>query len=991
MARNTRRCRNANHKLTLIASFLPALCASTGVVAAEATTAAEATVAAATASTATTSNQLGEIVVTGIRASLEKSLEIKKNAAVVLDSINATELGRFPDADVADSLSHITGISISRTTGGEGQYVSIRGLGPQYNLVTLNNRLLATDDDGRDLAFDVLPADVISGADVLKSSQASAIEGSIGGTVNLRSAHPFDSPGLHSSIRAERNYNEMSHYGGDKLSAFVSDTNGDRTLGVLVGAVWSNTKTRTDALNYNTYDANNPGVWPLSGPTSQPVVAQCCISFGSVIDTKRREALSGIVEWKPTDDLHFALDGLLTRLHDPQVAYDQAYFPDFNYDANGNPEWSNVVVHNGLITSFTGNNFTPEVVNQTIDRVVTTSLIGLNGSWKANDKLSFTADLYRSRADKPEGGNDAFVTAGLVSPTPYNQNIITWSDNNNALPNIAVNGGPGSYSLPNGQSYAAALASGALNDNNKWSTHYIGLNGYSIHDTVTGATLDGTFKFDAGILNQLLFGVTETRREKTRDDISNDWTGGSSQYNFYTTPAGQPITFGSLGANVISTIHLPNYMQGSGGSFPTTVAVFNVQSLLNALKALNGTPFTTVGGTQSVYNLSNTLPQFNAVNSYAVKEDTTAAYLEAAFSGTGWSGADWSGNVGVRIVRTTTRASTAVDNIESVTILDTSVPTNPAAVVYSNPTPTSASGSYTLPLPSLNFSYWIDKTLQLRFGAAETVSRPELNQLAPTRTDNSVNRVYQIVYAGNSQVKPVRSYQADLSLEWYFQPKSALTVALFGKKIKDFITNGVTYNVDLGVKGYFNGSTTAVPVLYSVVQPINGDKGQVEGVEIGFQHFLPSGFGVHAQFTHNWSKEYLQGVFVGPLEGISPSTASLGLIYETGPISSSVTWDYASSFIANSQTEIPGWSATTASLSWVTAQVSYEFFTGFKVYLEGKNLANAITKTYLNGRSDAIWSSGTTGVGTSSGTSSSVGQGYSASGRTYNLGVSYRF
>src|ERR1700733_484650 len=142
-------------------------------------------------------SQLEEMVVTGLRASLEKSLDIKKNATVVLDSINAEELGRFPDADVADSLEHLPGITISRTTGGEGQKVSVRGFGPQYNIVTLNNRILATDDDARDLAFDVLPSEVISGADVLKTSEASALEGSIGGTVNLRTPSPFDNMGFH--------------------------------------------------------------------------------------------------------------------------------------------------------------------------------------------------------------------------------------------------------------------------------------------------------------------------------------------------------------------------------------------------------------------------------------------------------------------------------------------------------------------------------------------------------------------------------------------------------------------------------------------------------------------------------------------------------------------------------------------------------------------------------------------------------------------------
>ena len=168
---------------------------------------------------------------------MSKSLEIKKNADIVLDSINALELGRFPDDDVADSLRHITGVTITRTTGGEGQYVADPRPGPQYNIVTLNNRIVATDDDGRALAFDILPADVISGADVLKSSQASALEGSIGGTVNMRSARPFDNPGLHAAARIEGNYNDMSEFYGKKASAFISDTNSAGTWGCSLGAV----------------------------------------------------------------------------------------------------------------------------------------------------------------------------------------------------------------------------------------------------------------------------------------------------------------------------------------------------------------------------------------------------------------------------------------------------------------------------------------------------------------------------------------------------------------------------------------------------------------------------------------------------------------------------------------------------------------------------------------------------------------------------------
>jgi TonB-dependent receptor len=918
--------------------------------------------------------QLEEVVVTtGLRESLGKSLELKQSSEIVLDSINALELGRFPDDDVADSLRHITGVQITRTTGGDGQYVGIRGLGQQYNIVTLNNRIVATDDDGRALAFDILPADVISGADVLKSSQASALEGSIGGTVNMRSAHPFDNPGLHTAVRVEGNYNDMSEYYGKKASAFVSDTTSDRQFGALLGVVFADQKTRTDSVDYNTYDPNNPGVWPLDG--SQPVVAQCCISFGSVVDEKKRTSVSGAFEWRPTDTLHLTVDGLYSRLNDPQVQYSQAYYPAFNYDANGNPEWSNVVVTNGLITSFDANTFTPEVVNHTINRQVTTSLFGLNGSWQATSNFSLAADVYRSKANRPEGGTDAFVTAGLESSTPYNQNTISWHNNAGGLPSISV-------TLPDGSDYATALASGAL-DNNHWSAHYTGLNGNSIHDEVTGATLDGKLKMEnAGPLVELRFGLAQTWRKKERADIDNDWTGGSSQYDFYTTPDGaNPITFGSLGANVISTTTFPNYMQHSGGVFPHTIAVFNVQSLLNALKSLDGQPNLYVPGAPN-FDFAATLPQFNAVNSYKVREDTTAGYFEAAFAGE-----QWSGNAGLRVVHTRTSASTAVNEIQTVTIANTSNPTDPAFVQYSDATPTTSTGSYTEVLPSLNFMYRIRHDMQMRFGASETITRPLLSQLAPTRTDDSLNRDYRVSYSGNSELKPIKAYGADLSFEWYYQPKSALTLAVFGKYIKDFITDQVLLNQDIGVQGFFNGSTTPVPVLYSIVQPINGDKGYVEGVEFGFQHLLDNGFGIHGQYTRTFSKAYVAGVNVGQLEGVSPSSGSAGVLYEKGRISANINWDYDGGYVKQTSTEVPDLKAYQRSFSWVTAQVSYELLEGLKLYFEGKNLTNAIARTYLGNRSDAVWAFGSP----SAGTGSDADEGYAAYGRSYTLGASYRF
>ncbi len=919
-----------------------------------------------------------DIIVTGIRGSLDKSLRIKRDSAVVVDSINATELGRFPDSDVADSLQHITGITINRTTGGEGQYVSVRGLGSQYNITTLNDRVLATDDDGRDFAFDILPSDVISGADVLKSPEASALEGSIGGTVNLRSARPFDHPGFHAVVRGEGNWNDMSHDGGFKTSGFISDTNSAGTLGFLVGAVYSDTKFRTDSLNYATYDPDNPGVWPP--PTSdgtvpagaKPVVGLCCIQFGSVVDRKKRIAITGALEWKPTDTLHIVADGMFTRLHDPQVAYNQSYYPDFSYDQNGNPEWSNVTTTDGVITKFTGTNFTPEVVNQTIDRVVNTYLFGLNGTWDATPRLTLRGDAYRSHASRPEGGNDAFVTAGLVSPTPYNQNIINYSANPNAMPNISV-------TLPDGSDYATDLASGALDNQALWSTHYVGLSGYSIKDTVTGAKLDASYSFE-GILKHIDFGVNYLTRSKSRRDISNDWTGGSNQYSsLYNTLDGQPgpITFASMGANVISTFNFPNYFAGAGGSFPHTQVLLNIPALLAGLKTLDGTPNYTSGS--GTYLFANTLPQFNAVNSYVVREKTWSGYAQATLGGPRWSG-----NIGVRVVHTTTNAATAVDNILSVTVADTANPTNAGVVDYSDPTALVARGSYTLALPSANINYHITDRLQLRTAIAKVMSRPDLNQLAPTETDNAINQQYTITYAGNAALKPITAWQADASLEWYYHPDDMLSVALFGKKLRNDITTVQLNNVDIGAIGCFDGNACA-PLPFSVIEPINGDTATIYGVELSWQHMLTGGFGIRAQFTHTWSKTKIDGVSAGPEEGVSPTTFSINPFYEHGPISVSVSWDHTSSFVYATFTEVTGWSAYAKAYDWVTASASYNITKALKVYVEGKNLTNAIERTYLNKNPYAIWASGTTG------TSSSVGAGYTAYGRTLTAGVRVAF
>jgi len=961
--------------------------------------------------------KLQEVVVIGLRANLEKEIEAKKLAPVVMDSIDSTELGRFPDDDVADSLSHLPGITIERTTGGEGISISVRGLGTGYNIVTLNNRILASDDDGRDLAFDVLPAELISGADVLKSPQASAVEGSIGGTVDLHTPSAFDNPGLHAGAHAEGDYNDMSYLHGSKYSLFVEDTLADNTIGFVLGGVRSDANIRTDSLNAYNQNIYGPASYPyppdpslVPPPGSTLLTATpCCITFGSIFDNKKRDALSGSLEWRPSETFSIKADGLWTHLNDPQIGYNESYY--FPANPDGTPWENNAVVKNGVISAVTVDEFQPEMVNNTVNRQVTTYEFGLNARWKPLDRLTFDIDAYRSTASRPEGGQDTFVTAGLVNDQPVAEDILNFADVPNSLPYLNVVIPPsqlGVSACPKGTasttnagycSYTALMNAGLLNNNDYWSTHYVGLNGYSVHDAINGITLDGAWDVNRGFFDRLQFGTGYTSRDKSREDISNDWTNGSGQYGTLYQTAGCPIqcspySFGSQGFNVISMVHIPNFMQGAGGSYPLILPQLNVAQLLAFLQSLNGKPnpqacTSSAPSSCAPFDFALTLPQENPYNSYQVTEKTLTGYMQADFAASRWSG-----NIGVRVVHTTTTADTAsaVPDALWTPALNSTVQT--WTVLYGSSQPIGANGSYTMALPSANLAYWLlPRELQVRVALAETMSRPDLDQLAPTSTNNAINGQPQLFYNGTAGLKPVKAEQADLSIEWYYGPHAALTAAVFAKKITDDIYTAVESNVNLGTQQYVGGPPGTVPgtpFLWTVTEPANGAESTYSGVELTWQHIMDNGFGARMQFTATRTRSYDQyGNFVGSINAAPPTTFSIGLLYEKGPWAADVNWDHQSSYeVACSQcTEVPGWPAISDSFDWVTASLHYHFGHGFEVYTEGKNLTNAMARSYLNGNPLLPWAPGQS-VGQSE---SGTGIGYSAYGRTYVLGVAYHY
>jgi TonB-dependent receptor len=941
------------HRLSLVAlAAMGISCHATGhaQAAAPAAAASQPAPAASTPRRDVPESDVAQVVVTGTRASLERAMAIKRDAAVVQDSITATELGRFPDDNVADSLAHITGVSISRTAGGEGQYVSVRGLGPEYTLTTFNGRILGTDGAGRDFAFDVLPSDIINGADVVKSTQASLVEGGIGGLINLRSASPFDQKGQHGILRLEGDHNTMTTLNGRKLSATYSNTFGE-TLGVLVGMVYSQRHERTDeagndggwernpitdpAANWaygNTWggniDPNNDGVLD---PDEEGLIGVGQTRVGSIYQNAKRIALSGKVEWRPNADLKVVADGIWTKLDAPQKGYMQSFYPLYSPG-----RWDDMVIKNGVVTSFTMANpdpelrMNPELLNKTSDRIVNTGLYGLNAEWHATPDLLLTTDVYTSTSSRHSGGHDSYAVLRMNQP---NTTQITL--NGGQVPDISVNFDDGrtlSNGLANGQFTAA-----------DFNTHYFELSGDNVDDRILGASEAAVLQIDKFHVDQLKFGVSLTSRKKTRKLVDNDFNNGA---NYFSDQ--QAINLAALGGNILNrSFTPPNFMQGVGGNFPRTFLGFDIDAYVKQLQAYNG--HTMNDG--STFDYANAAPAWDPLQSYRVTERTTAGWLEADLSGESWSA-----DVGVRLIHT---ATTALAYNADITGLTEFNPFN-YAVEYGPVTPLTQDGDYTYALPAGNFTWHISKPLQLRLGAAKTMARPSVDKLAPSSTTQSVSYGdFTEVFGGNAKLKPYSALQFDASLEYYYAKDCIASVAVYQKNIKNQITTVTNNGVDIGVPGH----------LFSVQMPINGDRAKVRGIEFGLTHLWANGFGVRAQYTRNRSKSWVDG-FEQPLEGIAPATSSLGLLYEKGAWSTSVTGDHTAQYVTTNSALGQGYNAEAKAITWLTGQLAYNVTDHLRVSLEGRNL--------LNTKEEYVITNGTV----------KLPNGYDRYGRAFTLGMS---
>src|SRR6195256_1351374 len=191
---------------------------------------------------------MGEIIVTGIRASMATARAIKRDSQGIVDAIAPEDIGKLPDTNLAESLQRITGVSIDRS-GGEGEFITVRGFGPEFNTVLLNGRQIATSTDpsqasGRAFSFDTLASELISGVEVHKSATARLQSGGVGSTIDIKTARPFNYSGFKFSGSADANYEENSKKTSPDAAFLISDRFADGRLGILASGSYQRRKDR---------------------------------------------------------------------------------------------------------------------------------------------------------------------------------------------------------------------------------------------------------------------------------------------------------------------------------------------------------------------------------------------------------------------------------------------------------------------------------------------------------------------------------------------------------------------------------------------------------------------------------------------------------------------------------------------------------------------------------------------------------------------------
>lgn len=862
-----------------------------------------------------------DIVITGFRESLSSALNVKRRETAAVDAIKAEDIAEFPDLNLAESLQRIPGVAISRVNG-EGRNISVRGLGPEYSRVRINGMEAigttgGTDNSGgvnrgRGFDFNIFSSDLFNSLTVRKTATADVEEGSLGGTVDLQVARPFDYRKPTAVFSVAASYNDLARKTKPRVSGLLTTTSPDGKFGALISIAYEERRLVEEGANITrwTYGGFNGGFHPsstIAGKTiaqinnTNPETALFhpripgLVSYD--IDQKRLGAAVAL-QYRPSDATLISIDGLYSRLDGTRK---EAQFQaiGFSRSGAGKPQ---TIIRSATVDD--DNN----IISGTFDAVdlrvqsrydeLKTDFYQVTGTLdqKLGDSLKFGAIVGYSRSEF-RNPVQTTVTLDAANTNGFFYDFSTRFPT--IRPGVDITN-PATFAFTNG-------------------TSEVRIRPQTVDNSFTNAK--GFLEWTSSPVLKLKVGADWRRFEY--DSTERRRLSGETVVTTLTPAQIAPLTTQFTGF-------------GRGLDVPSGTPTGWVVPNLDAFLAYLNTPANPTYATGGIENAT-------ARGSFVtVREDDLGGWGMAEFN-LAEAGVPLRGDIGVRYVRTDQLSTGYASQGASVNLV-------------------TADRSYGRWLPSANLVFDVTDTLLVRFAAAKTIARAGIGSLTPGGNLNvsGGNRTFS---SGNPDLKPTESTNLDASIEWYPTRGAIYAVSVFQKDIGTFVqtlSTGVPYS-SLGLPDSLLNGTTATPSdIFIVSQPVNSKGGLLRGFEVNVQQpftFLPgilSNFGALANYTYVDSDiEYLTSAtgtstVTAPLIGLSKHAANATLYFETKKFSIRGSIAYRSSYL----TAVPGTEGNayngTNSTTNIDAQISYNFTDNLKLSLEGINLTDELNDQFVD-------------------------------------------
>jgi iron complex outermembrane receptor protein len=878
---------------------------------------------------------IAEVLVTGIRHSIEASIAVKRESTSIVEAISAEDIGKLPDTSIADSLARLPGLAAQRIDGRPAA-ISIRGLSEDYAGALLNGRQVVSSSEGRSAEYDQFPSELVSQVMVYKTVDAGVIGQGLSGTIDIRPLMPLslNQRQIALSARAEKNTNGgLSSTGqgayGSRFSASYVDQFADDTFGVALGFAHLDSPGQAKKFgswgigDYNgQWGSSATGVPYADGSSGDCFFGSNCAVFpqgfeSSVTSSKQvRDGAMGVLQFKPNDRFSSVVDLYYSKFQQDRTGHH--WTGDIGlWNGGGNQpppaSFTNVqtadINGNTVIESATIDGAHSLVYDKNWDRTDTIRSIGWRNELNFNDQWKGTVDLGYSRADRDETYIQSVARANAFSSFSY-----TTSDSQLA------------WSTPQDLTDPAVVQ---LTNDPNWAE----MRTPKFKDEIKSAQLAVNRSLEWGWFKGLDVGVAYNQRDKnvTSDAFRLELTG----------PTVDPVT--GLPLQVIPTDALRDPVMLDIGGIQQGVVTWDVPSIMD------------------MYTQVAKDPWLAQTNKFQVHEKVSTGFLRFAIDSKLGS-LPVRGNLGVQYIR-------SKQNSDGFAWNDGTGTPNGGAVL-----PVSGGATYSDVLPSLNLVFDLQEDLLLKFGLGKTMARPRMDdmragadqpQLVPN-TGSTTEGHWSAGGGGKPDLKPWRAKAVDLSLEKYFEKRSYVAVAGFLKKLDSFIYQRTTERDFTGFINYNPALTLACPPtqgdcnpnLGEITTQDNGSGGKVYGIELSISLdgglFTPvlDGFGVQLSGSKTYNKlpKDENGDEI-KLDGFSDNVNSIAAYFERSGFSARVSRRYRSAFTATTRSVILNTQRSTQidAESQIDAQLGYDFnsgtLEGLTLLLQGNNLTNEVAVT----------------------------------------------